>query len=99
MTQSFGVFENEELVAGDEESRRRARDDLRGRRLLHLAENSRWRRINLDDLRFSPHTIEDCRTGEQFKRYRGELLDAVNLPVVAWYIGSNGEPVFLEAGR
>ena len=53
---------------------------------MHLAENSNWRRINLDDLRFAGHTIEDTSTGEKFKRYRGELLEAVNLPIIAWAI-------------
>ena len=49
----------------------------------------------MDDLQFAPHTIEDASTGEKFKRYRGEVLEAVNLPVTAWVITSTG-PLFLE---
>ena len=46
-------------------------------------------------MRFATHTIEDTETGERFKVYRGEVLDAVNLPVTAWAITSSG-PLFLE---
>lgn len=51
--------------------------------------------VSWDDLLFASHTIEDASTGEKFKRYRGEVLDAVNLPITAWAITPDG-PLFLE---
>ena len=84
-----------ELVAEEDERRRRARDELRRQQRMYLVENSNWRRINWDDLLFASHTIEDTSTGEEFKRYRGEVLDAVNLPITAWAITPDG-PLFLE---
>lgn len=91
-------FSDEHLVTGDEESRRRAREELRTRQRLHLAESSSWKRIDLADLRFSRHFVEDTRTGERYRRYRGEVMDAMHTPVVAWAIRPDG-PVFLEPGR
>ena len=93
---TFGVFENEELVAGDEESRRRARAELRVQQRERLAEHSTWKRLDLANLRIG-RFVEDTRTGERYRVYRGEL-DAQTLPVVAWYISPTG-PVFLEAVR
>ena len=97
MQSTFGVFDNEELVAGDEESRRRARAELRLQQRQRFAEHSTWKRLDLANLRVG-RFVEDTRTGERYRVYRGELLDAVNLPVIAWYTAPEG-PVFLEAVR
>ncbi len=93
----LGGFSDEEFVTGDEESRRRAREDMRRQQRLHFAESSNWKRIDLADLRFG-RIVEDTRTGERYRVYRGEVFDAVNLPVIAWYISPEG-PVFLEPSR
>ncbi len=95
--QVLGGFSDEEFVTGDEESRRRAREEHRRQQRLHLAESSTWKRIDLADLRLG-RIVEDTRTDERYRVYRGEVFDAVNLPVVAWYI-RNGEAVFLEPSR
>ncbi len=54
------------LVADEEERRRRAKEELRRQQRLHLAESSSWPRIDLADLRFDRHSVEDTSTGERF---------------------------------
>jgi hypothetical protein len=83
-----------ELATGDEELRR-AREELRRRQRQHLAEGSNWKRIDLDALAFGCHGVTDARTGERYRVYRGEVFDAVNVPVVAWFI-RDGQAEFLE---
>ena len=63
-----------------------------------VAQNLNCRRIDLGDLKIGRRLVEDTRTGDQYRVYRGEVLDAANLPVTAWYIAAEG-PVFLEAVR
>ena len=60
---SIGRFSDEELVAGDEESRRRAREEHRKQQRLHFAESSPWPRIDFADLRFGRFVVENTRTG------------------------------------
>ena len=98
MQGTFGVFENEGLVAGDEQSRRRAREDLRRRRRLHFAESSNWPRLDLADLRFERFHVEHTPTRTRYRIVRGEVMDAQFTPANAWYISPQG-PVFLEALR
>ena len=91
-------FADADLVAGTEEPRRRAREDLRRQQRLHFAESSTWPRVDLADLRFGHHLVENKRTGETYRRYQGEMLDAMHTPIVAWSITPNG-PIFLESAR
>ena len=74
-------------MTGDEESRRRAREGCALRRRLHFAQNLNCRRIDLKDLKFGRHLVEDTRTGERYRVYRGELLDAADLPISGWFLG------------
>lgn len=64
MQSTIGAFQDQDLVAGDDESRRRAREERRRQQRLRFAENSTWRRIDLADLRFRRYLVEDTRTGE-----------------------------------
>jgi hypothetical protein len=82
------------LVTDDEE-RRRARAELRRQQRQRLAEGSTRRRIDLADLRFERHGVMDLRTGKRYRVYRGEVMDAMHTPVIAWAISPDG-PVFLE---
>ena len=88
-----------ELVVGDDESRRRAREERRKQQRLHFAETSNWPRIDLADLRFERFVVENTRTGERYRVCRGEAMDANYTPAVAWFIGTDGGPVFLEPAR
>lgn len=96
---TIGTFQDEELVAGDEESRRRAREERRRQQRLHFAESSNWPRLDLADLRFGRFVVEDTRTAERYRVCRGEVMDAAHSPVTAWFIGTDGGPVFLEPSR
>lgn len=99
MNSTIGRFHDEELVTGDEESRQRAREEHRKQQRLHFAENSTWKRIDLADLRFERYLVENARTGERYRVCRGEAMDASYSPAVAWFIGTDGDPVFLEPAR
>ena len=89
---------NRELFEGDDETRRRAREDLRRQQRLRLAESSNWKRIDLADLEFKRFLVTNARTGETLRIYRGEVLDAMHSPIVAWAIGRDG-PIFFERSR
>lgn len=99
MTGSLAKFSDEALVAGTEESRRAAREDLLRQRRRHLAEGSNWPRLEFADLRFERYYVEHARTGERYRVYRGEIMSATYSPVVAWFVGTDGGPMFLEPAR
>lgn len=88
-------FAGSDLVTGDEESRRRAREDLRHQQRLYVAETSSWPRLDLADLRFERHYVEHVPSGERYRIVRGEVTDALYTPATAWCI-REGDPVFLE---
>ena len=99
MKGTIGRFHDEALVAGDDETRQRAREDRRKQQRLHFAESSNWKRIDLADLQFGRYVVENVRTGERYRVCRGETIDAAYSPAVAWFIGTDGGPVFLEPAR
>ena len=78
---SIGRFSDEELVIGDDESRRRAREEYRKQQRLHFAENSTWPQIDRGDLRFGRFSVENTRT--RYRVCRGEAMDATYSPAVA----------------
>ena len=96
---TIGRVHDEELVAGDEQSRRRTREERRKQQRLHFAESSNWPRLNLADLRFERFYVEHTPSGERYRVCRGEAMDATYSPAVAWFIGTDGGPVFLEPAR
>ena len=99
MSGTFGVFENEALLTGDEESRRRAREDLRRQQRMHFAEGSSWPRLDFADLRFARLHVEHMPSNQRYRIVRGEIADAIYAPAVtAWFI-RDGEVVFLEPAR
>lgn len=92
-------FSDADLVTGDDESRRRAREELRRQQRLRFAENSPWPRLNFADLNFERFYVEHAPTGERYRICRGEAMDTAYSPAVAWFIGTDGGPVFLEPAR
>lgn len=79
MTSTIGRFHNEELVIGDEQSRRRAREERRKQQRLHFAESSTWKRLNLADLRFERLYVEhggSCATVSARCSGSGEEIEA-----------------------
>ena len=86
------------LISDEEERRRREVEELRRRQRLYVGERSSWKRLDLASLRVG-RFVEDTRTGERYRVYRGEVLGVVNLPISAWYVGPDEWPVFLQAVR
>lgn len=66
-------FTDADLVTGTEESRRRAREELRRQRRLHFAESSSWPRLDLADLRFGRFYVEHTPSGTRYRVVRGEV--------------------------
>ena len=97
MQGTFGVFENEASWQVTRRADAESREDLRRQQRQKFAEHSTWKRLDVENLLFG-RFVEDTRTGERYRVYRGELVDAVDLPVIAWYVSPDG-PVFLEAVR
>ena len=95
---TLGIADRE-LYEGDDDTRRRAREELRRQQRLHFAESSTWKRLNLADLRFERFYVEHAPSGERYRIVRGEVMDAHFTPAVAWFVGTDGGPVFLEPAR
>ena len=68
------------------------------RQRLHFAENSRWPRLDLADLRLERHWVEHTPTRTRYRIVRGEVMDAQFTPATAWFL-RDGQPVFLEPVR
>ena len=95
---TLGIADRE-LYEGDDETRHRAREERRKQQRLHFAESPNWPRIDRADLSFGRFVVENTRTGERYRVCRGEAMDASYSPAVAWFIGTDGDPVFLEPAR
>ena len=88
-------FWDENLVAGDETSRRQARAQARQRERLALAMKSGWPELARKDLVFGRVIVHEP-TGEFFHLVRGEVYGGGHDPVDAYYIDAAGYVEFLQ---
>ncbi len=91
----LGGFTDEPLIAGDEASRRQARQELQRTQELHAAMRCGLPEIERNRLRFDRFYIVDEKTGDLYGLLRG-AVDPQNGPAVAFFITASGDVQWLE---
>lgn len=92
----LGGFSDEDLITGDEETRRRARAEHRRQQDLRAALRSQLPELERSRLRFERYLIVDEKTGALYGRLRG-VVDPEDGAAIAFFITEAGEVAYLEA--
>lgn len=87
--------ENAPLIMGTDESRARARAEVREARRLDTARRSAWPDLDVSDLRFGRLHVEHEPSGDLYLPMRGELSGERDRSVAAYYVLA-GEAHFLQ---
>ena len=84
------------FVVGGEEDRRRARQEYLAAQRVAIAMRSGLPEIPRGNLTFGRFGHIEDRSGEFYRRRRGEIEDPKHSSAVAFYLDPGGDPIYLE---
>jgi hypothetical protein len=91
-----GAWSDSDLVVGDEETRREAREQARRQKQLRIAMAGNWPELERSDLEFGRFFVVHTPTGDLYRIMRGEVYGGGSDRVAAFYVDAAGDAVFLE---